>query len=59
MSNYIVNIPKDLDLKLLTDSNTSEIDEIAKHFDNHISLCKIKKAYSEFCDKAILVLTLS
>ena len=28
-------------------SNTSDIDEITKHFDDYISVCKLKEAYSE------------
>ena len=28
-------------------SNTSDIDKITKHFDDHISACKIREAYSE------------
>ena len=34
-------------MKPLAVPNTSDIDEITKHFDNHISVCKIKEAYSE------------
>ena len=48
MNNYFINITKNLDLKPSTISNTSAIDKIAKHFDDHISVCKIKEAYSEF-----------
>ena len=40
INNYFINIIKNLDLKYLTVSNTSDIDEIMKHFDNHISVCK-------------------
>ena len=47
MNNYFTNISKTLKLKPSTVSNTSDIDEITKHFDDHISLCKIKEAYSE------------
>ena len=47
MNNYFINITKNLDLKPLTVPNTSDIDEITKHFDDHISICKIKEAYSE------------
>ena len=47
MNNYFINITENLDLKPSTFSNTSDIDEITKHFDDHISVCKIKKAYSE------------
>ena len=47
MSNYFINITKTLDLKPPTVSNTSDIDEITKHFDNHISLCKIKEILRE------------
>ena len=47
MNNYFTNITKTLDLKPSTASNTSDIDEITKHFDDHISVCKIKEAYSE------------
>ena len=38
---------KNLDLKPSTVPNTSGLDEITKYFDDHISVCKIKKAYSE------------
>ena len=47
MNNYFTNITKTLDLKPSAASNTSDIDEITKHFDDHISVCKIKEAYSE------------
>ena len=47
MNNYFISITKNLDLKPSTVSNTSDIDEITKHFDDHISVCKIKEAYSE------------
>ena len=47
MNNYFTNISKTLKLKPSTVSNTSDTDEITKHFDDHISLCKIKEAYSE------------
>ena len=47
MNNYVVNITKNLDFKPSTASNTSDIAEITKHFDDHISVCKIKEAYSE------------
>ena len=47
MNNCFINITKNLDLKPSTVPNTSEIDEITKHFYDHISVCKIKKAYSE------------
>ena len=47
MNNYFINITKNLDLKPSTVPNTSDIDEITKHFDDHISVCKIKEAYSD------------
>ena len=47
MNIYFINITKNLDLKPLTFSNTSNVDKITKHFDDHISICKIKEAYSE------------
>ena len=47
MNNYFINITKKLHLKPSTVPNTSDIDEITKHFDDHISVCKIKEAYSE------------
>ena len=47
MNNYFINITKNLDLKPSTVPNTSDLDEITKHFDDHISICKIKEAYSE------------
>ena len=45
MNNYFINITKNLDLKPSTVPNTSDIDEVTKHFDDHISVCKIKEAY--------------
>ena len=47
MNNCFINITKNLDLKPSAVSNTSDIDEITKHFDDRISVCKIKEAYSE------------
>ena len=47
MNNYFINITKNLDLKPSAVPNTSDIDEITKHFDDHISACKIKEAESE------------
>ena len=47
MNNYFINITKSLDLKPSAVSNTSHIDEITKHFDDHISVWKVKEAYSE------------
>ena len=47
MNNYFINITKNLDLKPSTVPNTSDLDEITKHFDDHISICKIKEAYNE------------
>ena len=43
MNNYFINITK----KPSTISNISDIDKITKHFDDDISVCKIKEAYSE------------
>ena len=43
MNNYFTNITK----KPSTVFNKRDIDEITKHFDGHISVCKIKEAYSE------------
>ena len=34
-------------MKPSTVSNTSDIDEITKHFDVHIIVCKIKETYSK------------
>ena len=42
MNNYLINITKNLDLKTSKVPNTSNIDEITKHFDDHISVCKKK-----------------
>ena len=59
MNNYFINITKNLDLKPSTISSTSDMDKITKHFDDHISVCKIKEAYSErlqednFCFKMV------
>ena len=47
MNNYFINITKNLDLKPSAVPDTSDIDKITKHFDDHISVCKIKEAYSE------------
>ena len=47
MNNYFLNITKNLDLKPSAVSNTSDIDQITKHFDDNISVCKIKQVYSE------------
>ena len=47
MNTYFINITKNLDLKPSAISNTSDIDEITKHFGDQISVCKIKEAYSE------------
>ena len=47
MNNYFVKITKRLYLKPSIDSNTNDIDEITKHFVDHISVCKIEEAYSE------------
>ena len=47
MNNYFINVTKNLDLKPLQVSNASDIDEITKHFDDHISVCKIEEVYSE------------
>ena len=44
MNNYFLNITKNLDLKRSTAPNTSDLDEITKHFDDHISICKIKES---------------
>ena len=56
MNNYFINITKSLDLKPSPISNTSAIDKITKHVDDHISVCKIKEAYSKVYRKIILVL---
>ena len=56
MNNYFINITKNLDLKPLAVSNTSDIDEITKHFDDHISVYKIKEAIEKFYKKIILIL---
>ena len=56
MNNHFVNITKNLDVKPLVVSNTSDIDEITKHFDDHISVYKIKEAIVKFYKKIILVL---
>ena len=47
MNNHFINITKNLDLKPSTVSNTSDSDEITKHFDDHISVYKTKEAYNE------------
>ena len=47
MNNYFINISKNLDLKPSAISNTSDIDKMTKHFDDRISVCKIKEAYGE------------
>ena len=45
MNNYFISVTTNSDLKPLTVPKTSDIDEITKHFDDHISVCKIKEAY--------------
>ena len=45
-NNHFINITKYLDLKHSTVSNTSDIDEITKYFDNYIKVCTIKEAQS-------------
>ena len=47
MNNYFINFTKKLDSKPSTVPNTSDIDGITTHFDDHISVCKIKEVYSE------------
>ena len=47
MKNYFISITKILDLKASTVPNTSDLDEITKHFNNYISVSKIKEAYSK------------
>ena len=47
MNNHFINITKILDLKPSAAPNKSDIDEITKHFDDHISVCQIKETYSE------------
>ena len=48
MNNYFINVMFILVyLKPSTVSNTSDIDILTKHFDDHISVFKIKEAYSE------------
>ena len=47
MNNNFINITKNLDLKPSAVPNTSDIDEIIKYFDDDISVCKIKDAFSE------------
>ena len=47
MNNYFINITKNLHLKPSTVPNTSATEEITKHLDDHISVCKTKEAYSE------------
>ena len=47
MNNYFLNITKNLELRPSTVSNTSDIDEITKHFDGHINVWKIREGYSE------------
>ena len=51
MNNYFINITKNLDLKPSTVPNASDLDEITKYFDDHISICELKKAYSEILRK--------
>ena len=47
MNNYFINITTNLDLKPSTVPNKSDLDKITIHFDDHISVCKIKEAYSK------------
>ena len=47
MNNYFTKVAKNLDLKPSAASNKKDIEETTKHFDDHISLCKINEVYSE------------
>ena len=47
MNIYFINFTKNLDLKPSAVSNTSGTDEITKHFDDHVSACKIKEVYRD------------
>ena len=47
INNYFINVTKKLDLKPSTVSYTCDIDEKTKHFDDHISVCKIKEGCKE------------
>ena len=38
MNNSFVNVTNNLDLKPSAVPNTSDIDELSKHFDDHISV---------------------
>ena len=38
INNSFVNVTKNLDLKPAAVANTSDIDELTKHFDHHISV---------------------
>ena len=47
MNDCFINITKNSDLKHSTVSNITDNDKITKRFDDHISVCKIKEAYSK------------
>ena len=47
MNKYFINITKNLNLKVLIINTTDDIQSLAKDYDNHISIRKIKEAYPE------------
>ena len=53
MNNNFINITKNLHLKPSTVSNASGINEITKHFDDHISVCKKRRPKVKFYEKMI------
>ena len=53
MNNHFISTTKNLDLKPSTVPNTSDIDEITKHFDDHTSVCKIKESIVKFSCKMV------
>ena len=53
MNNHFISTTKNLDLKPSTVPNTSDIDEITKHFDDHTSVFKIKESIVKFSCKMV------
>ena len=51
MNDYFINITKNFDLKPSAVPNTSYIYKITKYFDDYVSVCKIKEAYSEILEE--------
>ena len=55
VNNYLINITKYLDLQPSSVSHTHDTDEMTKHFGDHISVHKIREAYSEVLQEYIYI----